>query len=407
MPIGVQSFRGHRLREARLARGLFKKSLGDMVGISGVAISRYEDGQDKPLPDKLAALAQHLAFPEQFFLQPAWDEVVEPIFWRSRANETKIAREMTEQRMRWLCEIFGYLDEEVNFPDFNLPEIDVPADFRLITPEVIERAAEGVRAAWRLGRAPIPNVILSLENAGIPVVNLEIGSDKQDGFCFKSKRLSRVFVGINTYHVSACRARYDAAHELGHAILHGNVTAQQERDKVAHKMLEQQAHRFAAAFLFPRESFFSEVGSPSLDYFCSLKRKWGMSIAAMVYRSYDLGLADEVEKSLLFQNMGRRRWRGVLREPFDSEADMPIERPRMLRRGMEVIANDSPSGRASMLAALPHPRPEIEQISGLERGFFDTASIYQMDVTKRSDGNLKMLDAESGTVVEFPGRRRA
>ena len=407
MPIGVQSFRGTRLREARLARGLFKKSLGDLVGISGVAISRYEDGIDKPQPDKLAALAQHLAFPESFFLHQSWDEALEPVFWRSRANETKSAREMTEQRMRWLCEIFSYLDGEVNFPALNLPEIKVPADFRLITPEIIEKAAEDLRDAWRLGRAPIPNVTLALENVGIPVVNLDIISDKQDGFFFRSARLSRIFVGINTYNVSGARARYDAVHELGHAVLHRYVTPQQERESAAHKIIEQQAHRFAGAFLFPRESFFSEVGFPSLDYFCSLKRKWGISIAAMAYRSHDIGIVDDTEKALLFQNMGRRRWRGPLREPFDSEADMPIERPRMLRRGVEVIANDGPLERASILAALPHPKSEIEQIAGLEKGFFDTASLHRMDITRRPASSLRMVDAESGTVVEFPGQRRA
>ncbi len=406
MPIGVQSFRGGRLREARLSRGLYKKTLGDMVGISGVAINRYEDGIDKPQPERLAALAKQLAMPEKFFLQQEWNESLEPIFWRSRANETKSAREMTEQRMRWLCEIFCYLNEEVSFPSLNLPEIEILEDFRLITPEVIESITQKLRTAWRLGNAPIHNVTLALENAGIPVVNLDIISDKQDGFFFRSARLSRIFVGINTYNVSGARARYDALHELGHAVLHKMVTPQQEREPLAHKIIEQQAHRFAGAFLFPKDAFVSEIGVPSLDYFCSLKRKWGMSIGAMVYRSYDLGLVNDDEKALLFQNMGRRRWRGPLREPFDNEADMPVERPRMLRRGMEVIAADGPVARASIIAALPHPEAEIEQLTGVDKGFFSSASLHRLEVTKRSS-SLKTVDLESGTIVEFPGRKTA
>ena len=404
MTVGVKSFRGGRLKEARLARGLFKKALGDMVSISGTAISRYEEGLDKPQPEKLAAIAKQLAFPEGFFSQQEWPEVLEPVFWRSRANETRSAREMTEQRMRWLCEIFCFLDQEVNFPRFTLPELDVPGDFRVITPEIIETVSEELRRIWRFRSYPIPDVTLALENAGIPVVNLDIISDKQDGFFFRSETLGRSFIGINTYNVSAARARYDVAHELGHAVLHRWTTPQQERDAASHKVLEQQAHRFAAAFLFPRESFMTEVGYPSLDYFASLKKKWGISIGAMVFRAYDLGVIDEAEKAGLFQNMGRRRWRGPLREPFDNPSDMPLERPRMLRRGIEAIADDGIAGRAAILSALPLPQPEIEQLTGVEKGYLASASVVRMEVTRRP-ASLRTVDLESGTVLEFPQRQ--
>lgn len=80
MTVGVQTFRGERLKEARLARGLFKNALADMIGVTGTAITRYEEGQDKPKPDNLAALASHLGFPPEFFLRPAWSERLEPVF---------------------------------------------------------------------------------------------------------------------------------------------------------------------------------------------------------------------------------------------------------------------------------------------------------------------------------------
>ncbi|MCP3475905.1 hypothetical protein NLM33_37320 [Bradyrhizobium sp. CCGUVB1N3] len=39
------------------------------------------------------------------------------------------------------------------------------------------------------------------------------------------------------------------------------------------KQIEQQAHRFAGAFLFPREAFRFEVTRPTLDYFRALKKR--------------------------------------------------------------------------------------------------------------------------------------
>ncbi len=404
MTVGVQSFCGDRLKEARLSRGMFKKTLGDLIGVSGTAIGRYEDGLDKPQPDKLISIASHLAFSERFFSTKAWSETLEPVFWRSRASETKSARDMTEQRMRWLCETFNFLNEEVDFPPLNLPALDLPADFRMITPDMIEDTADELRNEWKLRSYPIPDVILALENAGIPVATLDIVSDKQDGFFFRSSILQRCFVGINTYNVSCARARYDAAHEIGHAILHRLVTPQQERDSVSHKVLEQQAHRFAGAFLFPKKSFLSEVGFPSLDYFASLKKTWGMSIGAMVYRAFNLGLIEESERSNLFQNMGRRRWRGPLREPFDNELDMPLERPRMLRRAMDALLGEGFSGRQLIMTALPLPLVEIEQITGTDKGRLSADNTSSVRVINRSSAKLRTVDLETGAILEFPQR---
>jgi Zn-dependent peptidase ImmA (M78 family)/transcriptional regulator with XRE-family HTH domain len=405
MAIGVQTFRGERLKEARLARGLFKTSLADMLGISGMAISRYEDGQDKPLRGRLTLIAECLGFPEEFFLRSGWQENIEPVFWRSRATESKHAREMTEQRLRWACEIFNFLEEEVTFPEFSMPELNLPDDFRLITSETIELASEQIRHAWNLKNRPVPDVTLALENAGIPVINLDIPTDKQDGFCFYSEKLRRPIVGINTYNISCARARYDASHELGHCVLHSKVTPQQEKDPALKKLIEQQAHRFAGAFLFPRSAFLAEVGQPSLYYFCDLKKKWGMSIAAMVFRADDLGLIDKTEKALLYQSMGKKRWRGPLQEPFDDPSEMPLERPRMMRRGVEAVLQENIFGRSAIQSALCLPQRETEQLLGVGAGFFDSAQVVTFATPARETG-LRTIDLESGNVLEFPLRQQ-
>ncbi|MGM4919539.1 helix-turn-helix domain-containing protein [Tardiphaga sp. 813_E8_N1_3] len=397
MKVGMQAFRGKRLRQARLARGLYMNALGDMLGITGTAVSRYEDGIDKPQSDRVDLIARHLNFPVDFFFQPEWSEEPRVVHWRSRAAESKYAREMTEQRMSWLCEIFSFLERDVNFPVVNLPGMKLP-DFRALTPDAIERAAEDVRKHWKLRDIPIQDACLALENAGIPVVNLEITSDKQDGFHFYSPTLERPFVGINTHNISCARARYDVAHELGHTVLHRDVTLQQLRDPLLNKQIEQQAHLFAGAFLFPREAFRAEVLAPTLDYFCALKKRWGMSIGAMIYRAFNLGMIDDQEKSILYRNLTRRGWRGVLQEPFDSPEEMPIERPRMLRRGIGVLVNEGTS-RSAIKAALNLPEKEIEEIAGLERGFFTPAEIHHLASPRKSP--LRATDIESGQVIEF------
>lgn len=401
MSVGVVTFSGERLKEARLARGLFKKTLAEKVGVTGAAIGRYEDGLDNPQIERLRAIAAELNFSEQFFLRPTWLESPNVVFWRSRASETKSAREMTEQRMKWQCEIFNLLEKEVLFPKVDIPKLSIPRDFKLITPDDIESAAIEARAYWGLRDYPIPDVVLALENAGIPVSFLSIPTEKQDGFCFKSNQLERYFVGLNSYNISCVRARYDAAHELGHILLHSNVSKFDLSDIGSFKLIEEQAHRFAGAFLFPRDRFVSEVERFSLDYFCALKRKWGISIAAMIYRAFNLGLIDEYDRSQLYQNMNRRRWRGPRREPYDDLSEMPLEKPRMLKRGIDALVDQGFFSFSLLQSELSLPIEEIEQICGFSRGYFHEKKFNQFTVDVRSK-DIDIIDLETGNIIQFP-----
>ncbi len=148
MTIGVPTFCGARLAQARIARGLTKKSLAELIGITGTQIARYESGQDNPQIERLDIISEKLNFPVSFFQKPNWKDADSPIFWRSQAAETKMAREMTEQRLDWLKEIFDYLESDVEFPRLEISELQFHDDFRLLTPNKIEALAEKARARW-------------------------------------------------------------------------------------------------------------------------------------------------------------------------------------------------------------------------------------------------------------------
>ena len=255
MTIGVSTFNGERLTQARIARGYTKKSLAEIIGITGTQVARYESGLDNPQIERLDIISDKLNFPVAFFQKPTWEDTDSPVFWRSQIAETKAARDTTEQRIGWIKEIFDYLEHDVEFPKVDIVDLQYHDDFRFLTPHQIETVAEKARARWGLRDLPIPDVTLALENVGIPVVHLDIPSEKQDGFCRWSERLQRMFVGINIYNISSARARFDAAHELGHALLHHRVRPEQVRDKALHKILETQAHRFAAHSYFLGKHF--------------------------------------------------------------------------------------------------------------------------------------------------------
>ncbi len=151
----------------------------------------------------------------------------------------------------------------------------------------------------------------------------------------RSEKLGRPIVGVNLFEQSLARQRFSLAHELGHVLLHESVTLTETRTPEINKRIEQQAHRFAGAFLFPRAAFEKEIYDYSLEEFAALKRSWGISIMAQVVRARDLGMISEDQTFDLFRKATRKGYRRPLGEPWDAE--LPLEEPRLLRRCVEVI----------------------------------------------------------------------
>lgn len=93
--------------------------------------------------------------------------------------------------------------------------------------------------------------------------------------------------------------------------------------------------RFAGAFLLPRKSFPNEFYTARLDAFLDLKRRWGASIQAMVYRCKDLELIDDTQFTNLYKQISFRRWRS--KEPLDDPNVIRIEQPRTLQKAALML----------------------------------------------------------------------
>ena len=85
------------------------------------------------------------------------------------------------------------------------------------------------------------------------------------------------------------------------------------------KFLEKQANEFAASFLLPKEAFIKDLPERyrySLDYYVRLKKKWNVSIMAMILRAHSLGYLTENQYSYLMRQMSTNGYR--LEEPLDT-----------------------------------------------------------------------------------------
>jgi Zn-dependent peptidase ImmA (M78 family) len=146
------------------------------------------------------------------------------------------------------------------------------------------------------------------------------------------------------------RSRFDAAHELGHLVMH------HEHPKPGDPQLEKQAHRFASAFLLPTERLHAEWPSGRVNWreLMALKRRWQMSLAALLYRARQGHLLGDTAYESAIKYMSRAGWRKD--EPVDLG---PPERPRLLRRA--VTALDEAGITVADLAAEAHLPLELVQ----------------------------------------------
>lgn len=367
MKPGTPGFIGERLRQARVYRGLSKTELARRIGTSQPSITQYENGSSSPSPAMFLALSEILEFDSSFFLRAAPDRSGAPVFYRSIRAATKGLRERTEERLGWASELTTLLESYVKLPAANVPEFDVPHDPATLSLQRIEEIAGELRWRWRLGEGAISDVSLLLENNGVVVLRFPLGDPKQDGLSWRNPLTDRPFVIISAEKESAVRSRFDIAHELGHLILHRHVRTKDALKADHWKLLEEQAHYFAGAFLLPAKTFTAALPYVTLGLLVQLKPLWKVSIGAMLFRCQKLGIISKAQAELLWETYGRRRWKA--REPLDDI--LPPEQPRILRRAVELVVSHQVLSRDELATALAIPTTEIEEIVGLPAGFFE------------------------------------
>lgn len=395
MSRGIPGFQPGRLSQALAARGLSQVQLASMVGVSPATISKWKTGQQAPESEALDSLSRVINISPEWFTRPLPEKCSLPLF-RSNASAHATARSMLEARLEWAQDIVLALNEFVDFPDLNLPvrSFDDPQQ---ITPSDIEEAACECRDLWGLGRRAIPDLALAAEGAGIIVVREETGIATIEGLSAWSIELQRPFILLSSDKGNGFRSRFDLAHELGHLILHKGID--RCTDPQRYKLMEDQAHRFAGAFLLPAETFAADVKTPvTLDSLLLLKQRWGVSVAAMVMRLWVLQIIDDDTKALLFKRRSAR-W-GVKAEPGD-DGRAP-EQVRLLKRTVELLASSGILPLEAVTGYLGLAANDIEKLIGLPEFYLtNKAPVVHLAKLKSSLNASPKTSQESAVVLPF------
>lgn len=283
-PAASTDFDGGRLTVARRLRGMSKADLARALEVTPTAIAQYEKGM-KPGQSVLAQICLALGLPREFFSagNPLPTLPASGAHFRSLRSTTAKAREQVLAYGELCLELVTLVSEYVDLPAVDLPVLSIPEE---VTTDVIVEAAAAVRTAWGIGPGPVPSVVQLLEAHGVVVLRLPHGTDARVD-ALSTYTGNRPLVFLNPGKEDKARSRFDAAHELGHLLLHPDT-------EPGSKIVEQQANSFASELLMPRDEIIDQLPR-RIDWptFHALKRHWGVSLRALVLRAHALGVLSE------------------------------------------------------------------------------------------------------------------
>jgi transcriptional regulator with XRE-family HTH domain len=306
-----------RLKALRTARGFTLDDLSEAMGrlVTKQALSKYEHGASVPTPRVLVALAKALGV-------KAIDLAAEPaasvsiLAFRKRSTFSKSAQQALENQVALALERRAELQELVGQRCTG----DVPLQaYPVNSLDDIEVAADTLRDHWELGRDSLDQMVDVLEEHCFHVLGVD-APEQFDGMSAVAEVGGEPVAVAVVSRSGVCRERQrlSLGHELGHLVMAVSDAVDEEKA----------AYRFGSAFLAPRETLLREVGTRRTDISSEelfiLKRKFGVSLAALVYRLHDLDVISDRYYQEWWRHINKMGWRKE--EPQET----PPEQPRWL-----------------------------------------------------------------------------
>lgn len=318
-----------RLKQLRLARGLSLDALVAKLGglVTKQALSKYELNKAKPSSVVLNKLAAVLGVKSaHLWSEPAIN--VQFIAYRKGSGLPK------KEQARVEALVVHALEDRVRLHDITQQSDGycIPVQkFKIKKIDSAEDAAENLRSDWNLGLDPIADMTGVLEDHLVHVLEVTAG-EKFDGIsavAYDTEKTVKAAAVVSRHRIAGERQRLNLAHELAHLVL-----------KIPNNVDEEKAaFRFGAAFLAPADAIYREVGQKRVfmqqEELFMLKKRFGISIQALLYRLHDLGIIKDSYYKQWCIDISRLKWKK--KEPFE----LPPEQPQWLRRNvLRALAED-------------------------------------------------------------------
>lgn len=313
-----------RLRLARQLAGMKKTEIAAGAQVTPAAISQYELGQSTPTTETLWRLALTLGVAVEFLARPSRvpTQDASAAHFRSLRATSQLERSQAVAYAELVWQVAEGLSRWVRLPDLAVPNLPVAAGAAV---DKVEEAAAKARQELGLALAPIPHLVRLVESRGVLAVRTPDRLSKRvDAF---SHWLSgRPLVVLSSTKNDAARSRFDAAHELGHIVMH-------REQHPGSAIAERQAHLFASCFLAPPQVLVEELPRRA-DWkaLMALKQHHGMSLKSLSYAAHRLGAWSEGTYQRSMREYARSGWNQA--EPGDIG---PAELPSTLGKAAQLL----------------------------------------------------------------------
>ena len=300
----------NRIKQLRLARGLSLDELSDAMGgiVTKQALSKYELGTSTPSAPVLNQLARALNVRAmELWAAPSLE--IKFLGYRKRVSLPQRWQESFEANLSHM------LEERLKLQDYCYSNIsfDLPVHAYEVQQEAeAEKAAESLRELWKLGVDPVADLTAMLEDHLVHVLEID-GPENFDGISalvMDTQGKAKAAAVVSRKGCPGERQRLNLAHELGHVVLRPSKKIDEEKA----------AFRFAGALLAPRLCIEREIGTRRtrirLEELLILKRRFGISIQALLRRLLDLGTIGDSQYKWWFMFLGKMNWRKVEPEPL-------------------------------------------------------------------------------------------
>lgn len=302
-----------RLIQARKMARLSLRALAAQLGgaVSHTMLAKYEKGLVKPDSAFLIKLSEALGVPVDFFLSRNVISL-ENLHFRKKSSLSKSIEESLKEKAR---DFFSRYLEIEQITNDNIHCLNPLRNDICVSLDDAERLADKLRSEWELGCDPLPNLMQLLESKGIKIFEFSEEEAKIDGFCWEARQEDSLYLmAINQDNTDVPRKRFSIAHELGHLLL--NMP-----QEIEPKFEEKLANKFASVFLMPAKTFMADFGRSrhkiAIKELAEIKRNWGVSYAASIYRAHDLDIISDSTKDSFYYFATGRGWKKMGAEPQD------------------------------------------------------------------------------------------
>lgn len=283
----MENLLAHKLKELREKNKLSLQDLADQVGVTKQSIHKFENGLVTPSTETLLKISDSLNVSYSFFYENpvSYNLTLQNIKFREKhkISNQQLENEIKEDVCKYLSkfmELSAIMDEDLEFEN-PLAGLEITSD------KDIEKAAKLIRKKWKIGNAPITDVVETLETKGVFVVEINRWEDFTGLSGMVNEEIPIIVLNENFNSIE--RKRFTALHELGHIVLEFTEDLSETR-------LERFCDMFAGAILLVDDVLYAELGKNrtviTLAELRRIKELYGISIQAIIMRASTSGFID-------------------------------------------------------------------------------------------------------------------